>query len=135
MFNSMEKLMEEGKIEEHVQKSGQEDRPPPPLNLHPEARRRLHCLFAQNDIAVAQFNLALMFEKGLGGTQDDAQAVEWFRKAAKQGHAGAQHNLGDMYKQGRGDAQDDARAELWYRRGRRAGLMPRLKPVSGSCTC
>jgi TPR repeat protein len=42
------------------------------------------------------------------------QAVEWFRKAADQGHARAQGNLGWMYERGRGVAQDDVQAVEWY---------------------
>ena len=36
------------------------------------------------------------------GTQDYAEAVRWFRKAAEQGDADAQFNLGRMYYEGQG---------------------------------
>ncbi len=48
-------------------------------------------------IAFAQNNLGGMYAKGRGVTQDDAQAVRWFRKAADQSDALAQNNLGLMY--------------------------------------
>ena len=49
---------------------------------------------------------------GRGGLpQSDALAVEWFRKAADQGHAEAQCHLGIMYRQGKGGLpQSDALA-------------------------
>ncbi len=43
-----------------------------------------------------------MYDEGLGVTQDYAEAMKWYRKAAEQGHAGAQHNLGFMYTEGQG---------------------------------
>ncbi len=49
-----------------------------------------------------------MYDKGLGVTQDYAQAAKWYRKAAEQGHAYAQFNLGYMYRFGQGVPQDYA---------------------------
>ena len=48
--------------------------------------------------------------------QDDAEAVQWYRRGADQGDAYAQFNLGNMYFEGRGVPQDDAEAVKWYRR-------------------
>lgn len=48
----------------------------------------------------AQNNLGLMYFLGEGVPQDDPQALEWFLKAAEQGHADAQFNLGMMYENG-----------------------------------
>ncbi len=44
--------------------------------------------------AKAQYNLGQMYRKGQGVSQDDKQAVKWYRKAAEQGFAAAQGNLG-----------------------------------------
>jgi TPR repeat protein len=38
---------------------------------------------------------------------DAAEAVNWHRKAAKQGDMGAQVNLGVCYRSGKGVEQDD----------------------------
>ncbi len=46
---------------------------------------------------LAQFNLGLMYAKGEGVPQDDAEAVRWIRRAADLGDAGAQFNLGMRY--------------------------------------
>ncbi len=51
---------------------------------------------AQGD-ANAQNTLGEMYEKGKGVTQNNAEAVKWYRKAAEQGNAKAQNNLGIMY--------------------------------------
>ena len=64
--------------------------------------------------AAAQFTLGVSYEKGEGVPQDHAKAVEWFRKAADQGHAEAQFNLGERYADGVGVEQDDAKAFEWF---------------------
>jgi Sel1 repeat len=48
---------------------------------------------AEQGDAHAQFNLGLMYTDGQGVTKDDAQAVQWYRKAAKQGNEHAKNNL------------------------------------------
>lgn len=45
---------------------------------------------AEQGNLTAQNNLGLMYERGQGVTQDLAEAVNWYRKAARQGYAGAQ---------------------------------------------
>lgn len=66
--------------------------------------------------ADSQFNVALMFEKGIGVEKDEKQAVEWYRKSATQGNAAAQFNLGVLYENGRGTTVDFAKANEWYRK-------------------
>ena len=38
--------------------------------------------------------LVVMYDGGEGVTQDKEKAVQWYQKAAEQGHADAQYNLG-----------------------------------------
>ncbi len=57
---------------------------------------------AEQGNANAQFFLGVMYDKGRGVPQDDAEAVKWYRKAAEQGVAEAQYNLGLMYDDGQG---------------------------------
>jgi len=64
----------------------------------------------------AQFNLAWLYQRGLGVEHDDTQAVAWFRKAAEQGHLNAQFNLGQMYEHGAGVEKSDEQAFIWYRK-------------------
>ena len=44
---------------------------------------------------------------------DDAEAIQWYRLAADQGHASAQGSLGVMYGSGQGVTQDDLEAHIW----------------------
>ncbi len=58
---------------------------------------------------------------GRGVPQDYARAVEWYRKAAEQGHTIAQSNLGFMYAIGLGVLQDYAEAVKWFRKAAEQG--------------
>ena len=51
--------------------------------------------------------------RGLGVSQDMAEAVTWYRKAADQGHAGAQYYLGIAYHKGQGVPADQIEAYKW----------------------
>lgn len=84
------------------------------------AYRLFHPLAEQND-AQAQFTLGLMYSKGQGVPQDNAEAMKWVRKAAGQGLAEAQFYLGMRYSEGRGVPQDYAEAVKWYRRAAEQG--------------
>ena len=70
---------------------------------------------------MAQSNLGVMYENGRGVTQNNPEAVKWFRRAAEQGHAMAQNNLGFMYEKGRGVTQNYPEALQWYRRAAEQG--------------
>ena len=70
---------------------------------------------ADHGNAFAQVRLGVMYEKGQGVPQDDAEAVKWYRLAADQGDATGQVRLGLAYVTGRGVPQDDAEAVKWYR--------------------
>ena len=47
--------------------------------------------------------------------KDYASAARWYRKAAKEGHAGAQYCLGWMYYSALGVRLDEAEAVKWFR--------------------
>src|SRR5438874_2513020 len=66
----------------------------------------------QND-AIAQFNLAFAYANGRGVAKDDAEAVKWYRKAAEQNLAQAQNSLGLAYANGRGVAKDYVESYKW----------------------
>ena len=70
---------------------------------------------AKRGHADAQYRFGRMYEKGRGVSQDDQEAVKWYRRSADQGNASAQHKLGLMYEDGRGVSQDDQEAVKWYR--------------------
>jgi TPR repeat protein len=76
---------------------------------------------AENGHIDSQFNLALMYEKGIGVSKDEKEALVWYRKSAEQGNAFAQFNLAVLYENGRGTAVDFARAHEWYRKASAQG--------------
>ena len=62
-----------------------------------------------------------MYANGEGVIQDYKEAVRWFKKAAKQGHAAAQTNLARMYYKGQSVRQDYSEAVKWYRKSAEQG--------------
>ena len=85
---------------------------------HSDETAQLHQLMeraAQGD-ADAQNYLGVMYNTGMGVTQDKKEAVEWFKKSAEQGNALAQANLGVMYRDGMGVTQDDEEAVEWWKK-------------------
>ena len=61
----------------------------------------------------AQYDLALLYDKGLGVPQSDAEARRWYTRAAEQGDARAQYNLGLMYMNGQGVQPNLILAYYW----------------------
>ncbi|KAG0278942.1 hypothetical protein BGZ95_002717 [Linnemannia exigua] len=73
----------------------------------------------------AQVALGDMYRDGRGVAQDYRTSVDWYLKAAEQGHVVAQANVGAAYEQGPfqglGVAQDDERALKWSSRAAQHG--------------
>jgi len=66
---------------------------------------------AEQGLAVAQFNVGLMYDMGQGVLQNYSEAVKWYRLAADQGRPDAQYQLGHLsYKQ-----EKYAEAAKWFR--------------------
>lgn len=61
----------------------------------------------------AQYQLGMIYLKGVGTDADPKFAVEWFRMAATQGHLAAQLALADCYTYGWGVEIDENQAEYW----------------------
>jgi ATP-dependent protease ClpP protease subunit len=70
---------------------------------------------AQQGHRAAQFDVAVLYEKGLGVAQDPAEAARWYLKAAQQGDTEAQFDVGVLYETGKGVAKDVEEARKWYR--------------------
>lgn len=58
------------------------------------------------------------YQKGIEAydTGKYAQAINWYKKAARQGHREAQYELGFMYQMGRGVRMNNRIACYWFRR-------------------
>lgn len=52
---------------------------------------------AENGVAIAQYNLGVLYFSGRGVEQDYREAYRWTHMAAEQGFANAQANLGTLY--------------------------------------
>ena len=77
---------------------------------------------SQYSMGVHYHNRGLLEAWTEGITPLAAEAAEWFRKAAKQGHAKAQFSLGQAYSGGYGVAKDEAMAVKWYRKAAAQGV-------------
>lgn len=70
---------------------------------------------AEQNNAVAQREVAIMYANGQGAPQDPAKAATWYRRAADQGDALAQLHLGFLYEDGNGVPKNAQEAARWYR--------------------
>lgn len=67
------------------------------VGFSPELAVRWYTQAAEQGLAVAQLELGLAFEKGLGDMkQDEKQARSWLKRAALQGHAVAMYHYGRL---------------------------------------
>lgn len=64
--------------------------------------------------AEAQYRLGVWFQS-VCGQHDEADAAQWFMRAAEQGHKEAQYRLANQYFYGRGVSKDIDQAKKWYR--------------------
>ncbi len=69
---------------------------------------------ADKGSAVAQRNIGLMYEDGLGVPQEARKAVKWYRLSAMQGHVKSQYRLGLMYLKGYGVSPSSEIAYAWW---------------------
>jgi len=69
---------------------------------------------AEDGDALAQHNLGVMYQKGIGVAKDRDEAMRWYRRAAEAGVASSQYNLGLMYESGKGAARNPAEARKWF---------------------
>ncbi|HEY3307065.1 MAG TPA: tetratricopeptide repeat protein [Desulfuromonadaceae bacterium] len=69
----------------------------------------------------SNYNLGVMYYKGQGVKVDHLQGLEYFKKAADQGHMNAQFILGNLYDKGEDVLQDRSVAAKWYRKAAEQG--------------
>lgn len=69
---------------------------------------------AEKGLAKAQYNIGLLYDKGLGVEQDYFEAANWYKAAAKQGDPRAQYHLGLLYFWGKGVRDDHEEAGRWF---------------------
>ena len=64
----------------------------------------------------AAFQLGMLYELGLGFSQNCAKAAEWVTKAAQNGNPAAEYNLALRYRDGDGVPANPQEAENWFRK-------------------
>lgn len=69
---------------------------------------------AERGKAEAQFNVAVMYEGGLGVVNSHIEAARWYRAAAERGDVAAQLKMGSLHEAGVGVARDLGSASDWY---------------------
>ena len=68
---------------------------------------------AEQGNAGAQYNLAVMYQRGRGVPRDFKEAVRLYTLAAEKGFAEAQNNLSNRYYYGEGVIKDIVYAHMW----------------------
>lgn len=76
---------------------------------------------AQLGNAAAQYNLALMYDRGEGVPQSYDESIKWTRLSAEQGNHAAQLRLGMILADGRGLKRDVVEAAKWFQRSAEQG--------------
>jgi len=103
---------------------------------------------AEQGSARAQYNISVLYEKGLGVRRDEARAIEWLERAAKSGSRSARDRLSDreaqerlraakerashgnaaammevanLYNDGKTLTRNMAKAHLWFSKAKAAG--------------
>jgi len=74
------------------------------------AAMALYRLAADTGLAEAQVKLAYILDY----SEEDSEAVKWYRAAAQQGDADGQFGLGEMYAKGEGIERDLAKAIEYF---------------------
>jgi hypothetical protein len=62
---------------------------------------------------LAQFQIGVTYERGIGIEENQTLAAHWFEESARQGYVDAQYNIAIMYASGRGVAADEGLAMMW----------------------
>ena len=76
---------------------------------------------AENGFSVAQYNLAVAYDLGVGVDQDMKKAVYWYREAALQNDTDAQAMLAACLHNGEGGEQNFEEAAQWFKRAAELG--------------
>lgn len=76
---------------------------------------------AEQGNPVAQFNVAVMYDDGIGLPQNFPLALRWYKRAAEAGLVDAQYMTGRFYGRGRGTPQNPGKALFWFDLARAGG--------------
>jgi len=91
-------------------------------NAEYEEALRLWLPLATEGHAMAQLQIGMLYDTGLGVDRNLTEAVAWYRKAAEQNLPEALNALAFMYRHGNGVPRDEAEAVKWYRKAADRGV-------------
>ncbi|MEW5831614.1 MAG: tetratricopeptide repeat protein [Campylobacterota bacterium] len=69
----------------------------------------------------AQFEVGVMYERGIAVDRNQTRAASWYEKSALQGYVDAQYNLALMYASGRGVPKNLDHSMLWLSKAAKQG--------------
>ena len=96
---------------------------------YPKAVDWLTLASAQDEVE-AMWELAWIYENGIGVLKDTKKANYWFSVAAEMCYPQAEYRLGVIYEEGHGVKQSDKKALHYYLRSARHGLIEGMYRVS-----
>ena len=74
---------------------------------------------AERGSVSAQFNIAAMYDQGVGVTRSETEAARWYVMAARAGHVPSQLKVATLYEAGVGVTKDLSTASYWYGEAKR----------------
>lgn len=86
-----------------------------------EQALRLWLPIAEKDNADAQYNLGILYQKGLGVEKNPKAAFIWYKRASANGNTDAMYNLGIMYNKGRVIYRSPKDAIKWWKKAAELG--------------
>ena len=79
-------------------------------------------LAADGGDPIAQYTLALMYQRGeAGATRDPIEAAKWMSRSAEKGYPAAQAQMGYYYANGLGVTRDEEEAVRWFKLASKQG--------------
>ncbi len=76
---------------------------------------------AQNGDAQSQYQLALMYDLGIGVSKNTVLSFKYYKQSAKQNYPKAQYNLAIAYALAKGVEKNISSAKYWVKRARDNG--------------
>ena len=70
----------------------------------------------------AQYGMGVLYDKGLGVTENKSTALLWYYAAAQNNYAKAQYNLGVFFLKGIGTAVNLEEANSWFSKAAQQGI-------------
>lgn len=86
-----------------------------------EQALRLWLPLAEKDNADAQYNLGILYQKGLGVEKNRKTAFIWYKRSAANGNTDAMYNLGIMYDRGKVVYRSPKDATRWWKKAAELG--------------